>query len=152
MLECYEWYLRKIDEYNPGNTQKVLIVFDDLIAGIVSNKTFNPEVIELFIRGRKLDIFLVSIGQSYFAIPKDIRLYCTHYFILKASNRQELWKIAFNHPSDIDLKVFRKLYNKCPTEPYSFLVFHISYFSVVLPHQNKKQLCKIIFFENIKYM
>ena len=75
MLECYEWCVQKIDEYNPGNTQKVLIVFDDLIADIVSNRTFNPKVIELFIRGRKLDIFLVSIRQSYFAIPKDIRLY-----------------------------------------------------------------------------
>ena len=60
----------------------MLIESDDMIADMLNNKTFYPIVIELFIRGRKLKISLVYI-ISYFAVPKNIRLNCTHYFIMK---------------------------------------------------------------------
>ena len=81
-----------------------------MIAYMLSNKKFNPTVIELFIRGRKLNISLVFISQSYFAVPKNIRLNSTHYFIMKIPNKQELQQIAFNHPSDIDFQDFMNLY------------------------------------------
>ena len=67
-----------------------MIVFDDMIANMLSNKKLNPIVSELFIRGRKLNISLVFITQSYFSVPKDIRLNSTHYFIMKIPNKQEL--------------------------------------------------------------
>ena len=76
-------------------------------------KKFNPIVTELFIRGRKLNVFLVFITQFYFAVPENIRLNSTHYFIMKVSNKRELQQIAFNHLSDIDFQNFMNLYKKC---------------------------------------
>ena len=113
---------KNIEEYNPNKKRKILIVFDGMIADMLSNKKLNPIVTELFIRGRKLNISLVFITQSYFAVPKNIRLNSTHYFIMKIPNKQELQQIAFNHSSDIDFKDFMNLYKKCTAKPYSFLV------------------------------
>ena len=98
-----------------------LIVFDDMIADMESNKKLSP-VTELFLRGRKLNISLVFISQSYFKVPKTIRLNATHYFIMKIPNKRELQQIASNHSSDIDFKDFTKLYKDYTKEPYSFLV------------------------------
>ena len=70
--------------------RKILIVFDDMIVDMLSNKKLNQIVTELFIRGRKLNISLVFITQVYFAAPKNIRLNSTHYFIMKIPNKQEL--------------------------------------------------------------
>ena len=67
-----------------------MIVFDDMISDMLRNKGINPIVTDLFIRGRKLNISLVFITQSYFAIPKNVRLNFTHYFIIKIPNKQEL--------------------------------------------------------------
>ena len=76
----------------------------------------------MFIRGRKLDISIVFINQSYFKVPKDARLNSTHFFIMKIPNKKELQQIALNRYSDIDFKDFIKIYKKCTAEPYSFLV------------------------------
>ena len=73
---------------------------------ILSNKKLNPIVTELFLRGRKLNISLVFIMQSYFAVLKNIRLNSTQYFVMKISNKKELQQIAFNHSSDIDFHYF----------------------------------------------
>ena len=75
MDDLYE----NIEEYNPNKKCKILIVFDDVIAIMLSNKKHNPAVTELFIRGRKLNISLVFITKSYFAVPKNIRLNSTQY-------------------------------------------------------------------------
>ena len=64
---------KNIEDYNPNKKRKILIVFDDMIADMLSNKTLDPIATELFIRGRKLNISLVFITQSYFAVQKDIR-------------------------------------------------------------------------------
>ena len=100
----------------------MLIVFDDMIADMINNKNLNPVVTEVFIRGRKLNISIVFITQSYFKVPKHVRLNSTHFFILKIPNERELQQIALNHSSDIDFKDFVKIYKRCTTEPYSFLV------------------------------
>ena len=76
----------------------------------------------MFIRGRKLNISIVCITQSYFKVPKDVRLNSTQFFIMKITNKRELQEIALNHLSDIDFKDFIKIYKKCTAEPYSFLV------------------------------
>ena len=76
----------------------------------------------MFIRDRKLNIYLVFITQSYFKEPKDVRLSISHFFILKIPNKRELQQIALNHPSDIDFKDFIKVYRKCTDKPCSFLV------------------------------
>ena len=60
-----------IDDYNPKRKKKSLIVFDDMIADIMTNKNFSSTIKELFIRCRKLNISLVFITQSYFRVPKD---------------------------------------------------------------------------------
>ena len=73
-----------------------------MIADMLSNKKLSPIVTELFIRGRKLSISFIFITQSYFAVPKNIRLNSTHFFIMKIPNKRELQQIAFNHLSDID--------------------------------------------------
>ena len=113
---------RNIEEYNPGKERKVLIVFDDMIADMISNKKLNPIVTDLFIRGRKLNISIVFITQSYFKVPKDVRLNSTNFFIMKIPDKRELQQIATNHSSDIDFKDIVKIYKKCTARPYSFLV------------------------------
>ena len=111
---------KNINEYNTDKESKILIVFYDLTADMINNKT--SVVTELFIRGRKLNISLVFITQSYFKVPKDVRLNSTHFFIMKIPNKRELQQIALNHSSDINSKDFIKIYKKCTAEPYSFLV------------------------------
>ena len=66
---------KNIDEYNPDKENKILIVFDDMIADMINNKKLNSIVTELFIRGRKLNISFVFITRSYFKVPKDVKLY-----------------------------------------------------------------------------
>ena len=113
---------KNIEDYNPIRKRKILIVFDDIIADMINNNKLNPIVTELFIRGRKLNISIIFITQSYFKVPKDVRLNSTHFFIMKIPNKRELQQIALNHSSDIDFKDFMNIYKKCTTEPYSFLV------------------------------
>ena len=115
---------KDIEEYNPNKKRKILIVFDDMIADMLSNKKLNPIVTELFIRGRKLNISLVFFTQSYFAVLKGMRLNSTHYFIIIISNKRELQKITFTHSSHIDCKDFLNLYKICAAKPYSFLVIN----------------------------
>ena len=76
-----------IEEYNPNKKRKILIVFDDIIADMLNNKRRNPVVTELFIRDIELNISLVFITQFYFAVPKNIRLNSTHYFVRKFPNK-----------------------------------------------------------------
>ena len=83
---------KNIEEYNPNKKRKTLIVFDDMIADILSNKILNPIVTELSIRGRKLNISLVFIAQSYFAVPRNIRLSSTNHFVMKIPHKRELQK------------------------------------------------------------
>ena len=66
-----------------------------------SNKKLSAAVIGLFLRGRKLIILLAFILQSFFKVPKSIRLNATHYFIIKIHNKRELPQVASNHSSDI---------------------------------------------------
>ena len=113
---------KNIKDYNPRKNRKILIVFDDMIADMINNKKLNPIVTELFIRGRKLNISIVFITQSYFKVPKNVRLNSTHFFIMKIPNKRKLQQIALNHSSDIDFKDFIKILKKYTTEPYSFLV------------------------------
>ena len=101
---------KNVEEYNPNKEQKILIVFDDMIADMLSNKKLNPIVTELFIRGRKLNISLVFITQSYFAVPKNIRLNSTHYFAMKIPNKRKLQQIAFNYSSHIGFQDLIKVY------------------------------------------
>ena len=115
-------FIKNIEEYDPNKKSKIFIGFDDMIVAMLSNKKLNPIVAELFIRGRKLNISIALITQSYFAVPKNIRLKSTHYFIMKISNKQELQQIAFNHSSDIDFNDIMNLYKNCTEKPYSFLV------------------------------
>ena len=68
---------QNIDHYNPDKENKIVIVFDDVIADMINNKNLNSIITELFIRGRKLNIPLVFVTQSYFKVPMDVRLYLT---------------------------------------------------------------------------
>ena len=113
---------KNIEEYNPNKKRTILIVFHDMIVDMLSNKKINPIVTELFIRGRKLNISLAFIPQSYFNFPKNIRLNSKHYFVMNIPDKRELRQIAFNHSSDIDFQDFMNLYKKCTAKPYSLLV------------------------------
>ena len=98
MVEFYE----KIEDFNQNKKRKILIVFNYIIADMLINKKLNPIVTEWFIRGRKLNISLIFITQSFFAAPKDIRLNCTHCFIMKIPNKRELKQTASQNSSDIE--------------------------------------------------
>ena len=109
---------KNIDEYNPDKENKILIVFDDMITDMIHNKKLNSIVIELFIRGRKLNISLVFIRQSYFKVPKDVKLNTTHFFIAKIPKKRELQQIETNHSSDISTKDFINIYKECTFQPH----------------------------------
>ena len=66
-------FYENIDYYNPNRQRNILTVFDDMIADILTNKTFQTIIKELFIRCRKVNIPVVFITQSYFTPPKDAR-------------------------------------------------------------------------------
>ena len=117
MDDVYE----NIGNYNPSRKRETLILFDDMIADIMTNKKFQAIIKELFIRCRKLNISLAFITQSYFFVPKDVRLNSTDYLIIKINHRKELQNFAINHSADIDYKDFLKIYRECIREPYSFL-------------------------------
>ena len=129
------------EEYNPNAKRKIWIVFDDMIADILSNKKVNPIITELFIRRRKLNISLVFITQFYFAVPKNIRLNLTHNLVMKIPSKRELQQIAFNHSSDIDFQDFINLYKKCTEKPYSSLVID----TTLLLHQRIVYVSERIF-------
>ena len=111
-----------------------------MIADIMTNKKFQVIIKELFIRCRKMNIFLVFITQSYFSVPKDIRLNSTHYFIVKINNKRELQNIAINHSADIDHKDFMKTYRECTKEPYNSLTI-----DTTLPSSNPLRFRKNLF-------
>ena len=83
MVDIY----KNIEENNTNKGRKILIIFNDMITDMLINKKLNPIVTELFIRGKKLNISLVFITQSYFAVPKNIRINSAHYFIMKTPNK-----------------------------------------------------------------
>ena len=80
---------------------------------MIHNTKLNSIVTELFIRGKKLNISLVFITQSYFKVPKDVRLNTSHFFIAKILNKRELQQIAINHSSGISTKDFTNIYREC---------------------------------------
>ena len=97
--------------------RKILIISDDMITDMISNNKLSSIVTELFIRGRKLNISLVFITQSYLKVPKEVRLNTTHFFIMKISNKKEVQQIAINQSLDIDFKDFIKIYKECTDKP-----------------------------------
>ena len=121
MDDIYE----NIDNYNSNIKRKIFVVFDDMIAVIMTNKKFQAIIKELFIRCRKLNISLVFISQSYFSVPKDVRLNSRHYLIIKINKKRELQIIAINHSADINYNNFLKIYRECTKEPHSFLTIDI---------------------------
>ena len=119
--DMYDVY-KNIDNYNPDKENKILTVFDDIIADMIHNKKLNSIVTELYIRGRKLNTSLVFITQSCFQVPKDVRLNSSHFFIAKIPDKRELKQIAINHSSEINSKEFANIYRKGIAETYSFFV------------------------------
>ena len=121
-----------INNYNKNRDKKVLIVFDNMIADIMSSKKFKAIIKELFIRCRKLNISIVFITQSYFRTPKDARLNSTHYVIMKIQIRKELQNIAQENSGDIDFKDFLKTFKDYTSEPYSCISSIQQYLAVIL--------------------
>ena len=74
MSNIYE----NIGEYNPNKKHKILIVFDEMVAGVLSDKELSPVAADVLISRRKLNTYLAFIKQSYFAAPKNVRLNSTH--------------------------------------------------------------------------
>ena len=106
----------------------------------MTNKKFQSLIKELFIRCRKLNVLPVFMAQSYFSIPKDVRLNSTHYLIMKINNNRELQNITINRSADIDYKNFMKIYRECTKEPYSFLTI-----DTTLPLSNPLRFRKNLF-------
>ena len=117
MDDIYE----NIEEYNPNKRWKILVIFDNMIADVLSNKKLNLIVNELFIRGRKLNK-TCFYHTTVLRCSENIRLNSAYYFVMKIANKRELQQIVFNHSLDIDFKDFMNLYKKYTAKPYSFLV------------------------------
>ena len=104
MQDVYE----NIEQYKQSRKFNILIIFDPMIADMLSNKKLNSIASELFIRGKIWNVSTVCITQTYFSVPKEVRLNSTHFFIVKIPTMPELQQIAFNH--------------SCTTKTHSFLV------------------------------
>ena len=116
----------EIEDYNKKRKRKILIIFDDMISHVMSDKKAQQVLKDFFIRCRKLNISLCFLTQSYFSVPKDVRLNCTHYILFKLNNKRELQNVAINHSADIDYKDFIKIYRDCTKEPYNFLTIDMT--------------------------
>ena len=103
---------KDIEEYNQNEKRKMLIEFDDMIVDMLSDKKLNPVVTELFIRGKQLQVSLVFITQSYFAVPKNTRLNSIQYFVMKIPNKGEIQQNAFSYSSDTDFQKFTNFHKK----------------------------------------
>ena len=136
MDDVYE----NINDYNPIRKRKKIIVFDDMIADIMTSKKFQAIIKELFIRCRKLNISLIFITQPYFSVAKDARLNTTYYFIMKINDKVELSNIACNHSADIDYNDFMKIYRECTKETFNFLTI-----DTTLPARDPLRLRKNLF-------
>ena len=123
---------KNIEEYNPNKKRTILIVFHDMITDMLSNKKINPIVTELFIRGRKLNISLATIPQSYFNFPKNIRLNSKHYFVMKIPDKRELRQVGFNHSSDIDFQDFMNLLKSVLQNHILFWLLMLLFLSIIL--------------------
>ena len=93
-----------------------------MIADIMTNKKFPAIIKELFIRCRRFNLLLVFIIQTYFSVPKDVRLNSTYYLTMKNSNKKELQNIAINHCAGVDYDDFVRIYRECTSRQYSFLI------------------------------
>ena len=111
----------QIEDYNKKRKRNILIIFDDMISHVMSDKKVHQILKDLFIRCRKLNISLCFLTQPYFSVSKDVRLNCTHYIIFKLDNKRVLQNIAINHFADIDCKDFIKIYRNCTKELFNFL-------------------------------
>ena len=111
---------KNIDKYNIDKERKILTAFDDMIADMFNDKKLNSVVTQLFIRGTKVNISLVFNTQSYFKVPKDVRLNSPHFFIMKIPYKRGLQQIAQNHSSNISTKDFINIHKKYTAKPYSF--------------------------------
>ena len=116
----------EIEDYNKKRKRKILVIFDDMISHVMSDKKAQKVLKDLFIRCRKLNIALCFLTQSYFGVPKDVRLNCTHYILFKLSGKRELQNIAINHSADTDYKDFIKIYRYCTREPFNFLTIDMT--------------------------
>ena len=112
--------LFNIEDNNRKRKRKVLIIFDNMISHVMPDEKAQQILKELFIRYRKLNISLCFLTQSYFSVPKDVRLNCTHYILFKLNNRRELQNIAIDNSADIDYEDFLKIYRICTREPLNF--------------------------------
>ena len=137
-MSKYDDVYENIHDYNSSRKRK--IVFDDMIASIMTNKRFQAIIKKLFIICRKLSISLVFITQSYFTVPKDVRLNSTLYLIMKINNKRESQNIVINHSADIDYGDFMKIYRECTEEPYNFLTI-----DTTLPASNILRFRKNLF-------
>ena len=79
---------KNIEEYNPRKKRRISIFFDDMLADMINNKKLTPIETELFLRGRKLSISILFITQSYFKVPRDVKLISTHVFIMEIPNKR----------------------------------------------------------------
>ena len=104
-----------------------------MIADIMASKKFQSIIKKLFIR-------------SYFSVPKEVRLNCTHYVIMKIHNKRELQQITINHSADIGYKDFMKIYRKCTNEPYFFSVSILRYLLIIFSDLEK--IFRILLYKN----
>ena len=139
-MSKYDDVYENIHDYNSSRKRKILILFDDMISSIMTNKRFQAIIKKLFIICRKLSISLVFITQSYFTVPKDVRLNSTLYLIMKINNKRESQNIVINHSADIDYGDFMKIYRECTEEPYNFLTI-----DTTLPASNILRFRKDLF-------
>ena len=95
--QTVDYVYENLEDYNPTKKKRVLIVFEDMIADMESNKNLSSIVTEIFLRGIKLNISLLFIAQFLSEVPEALILNATHYFIKKIPNKRELQQSFFWH-------------------------------------------------------
>ena len=142
---------KNIEDYNPNEKHKTLIIFDDTIADMLSNKKLNPIVTELFIRVRKLNICLVFITQSYFLAPKVARLNCTHYIIMNLPNKRGLKQIASKNSSNDMDDTYKNIKEYNPHKERKILIAFNDMIADMLSNEKLNPIIIIYYRKKIKH-
>ena len=110
-----------IEEVNPDK-QQILMIFDDLVN---EPKSTQSKITEYYIRGRKMNISMIYLTQSYYKTPKTIRINCNYIFIKKLSAMKDLKMICSEYTIDRSLKELLKEYENATDNKLDFLLIDL---------------------------
>jgi len=114
--DCQELFNHKEDEEDA-----YCIVFDDVIADLHNNRNHKAKVTNYFLVGRKLHFTCFFLSQSYYQIPKTVRLQLSYVLLLKVNSTNDLRMVLRDYALGVDMSQLQAIYNAATALPMNFL-------------------------------